>query len=225
MRNSEDNLVVSTESSICSTEVVVSAKQHRETVDHFINHLYLVILAILSALASFCILCSFSSLCRNLDCDRLLQIVLTYEVLADSCTLSVAILTYVNLSVEVQLSKNHLHEALVATAIYVCTFSSEIIALDQLLTLILNIIEQVSTADLVRKKVTYNVILSSERYVTEQVDSVVVRQSTKCASLGDESTLILELYTRRVLVHLTDKLVTKAHLVENTVVHSNDKLV
>ena len=186
MRNSEDDLVVSTESSICSLEVVVCAEQLSEVS---------------------------------------VEVVLTYEILADSSTVSVTILAYVNLSVEVQLSKNHLNEALVATAVYVSTLSCEVIALDKLLTLILNPCEEVSTVDLLRTNSTYCIVLSCERYVTEHVDSVVVRQSTQCASLSDESALILELNACRVVVHLADELVAKAYLIENTVVHSNDKLV
>ena len=158
-------------------------------------------------------------------CEVCVEVVLAYEVLADCSTISVAILTNVYLCVEVQLCKNHLNEALVATAVNVSTLCCEVVTLEESLTLALDVLEEVSTVDLTRTCATYRVVLCRERHVTEHIDCVEVRQSTQCASLGDECLLVLELNTCGVSIYLTDKLVAETDLVENTVVHSNDKLV
>ena len=157
--------------------------------------------------------------------EVVVELVCANQILADSSAISVAVLANINLSIKVQLRKNHLNEALVAAAIYILTLSCKVVTLDKLLTLLLNPSEQISTADLAGTLSAYSVVLSSERHITEQIDSVVVRQSTQSTSLSNQSTLILELNACRVSLDLTDKLVAETYLIENTVVHSNDKLV
>ena len=68
----------------------------------------------------------------------------------------------------------------------------------------------------------------TEPAVAEQVDSVVVAQSTQRTRLGDELGLLWELLvakTRDVGIGLTDELVAQTDLVEYAVVHGDDELV
>ena len=87
-----------------------------------------------------------------------------------------------------------------------------------------SVIAIVGTGNLGRTFGTHAVFFRGERNVTEHVDGVIIAQ--KAQSAGFCNIFVLERVSGNVRsVGLTDELIAQAHLVENTVVHTQNELV